>query len=192
MPLAAWTRSVRVIISTFCTSGRAHALNPRDAPVGVDRSRSRRHCSFVSGRETYLELFTRIQPRIIRNEDEFEDFDQTLGELLEAQHNDDFCEERSAMVQLLSRLCEDWEQADIAKQGEVRKLAPAERLHYLLEANWLTQAEFGRKIDVHRRELSRALSGERGLPQSMAAKAACFFGLPITAFLDEDGGSSAV
>lgn len=138
----------------------------------------------MAKRETYAELISRIQPRVITEETEFKRLDKELGQLMAAQREHGRCEDRSTMIRLLTFLCEAWELAEVEREGELKALSPAERLANLLKAYNLSQAEFGRRANIARRDVSRVLSGERSFSKTIAAKTAAFFNLPISAFLE--------
>jgi HTH-type transcriptional regulator / antitoxin HigA len=115
-----------------------------------------------SGLANPVEMIRRGAPRIIRNEEELEQYTEALLELTSRENRD---EEEQEAIELLTLLIEQFEN----EKYPIADLKPQEVLRFLLDQNELSQkdlvSEFGAESTV-----SLVLAGKRKLTRDHIAR----------------------
>jgi HTH-type transcriptional regulator / antitoxin HigA len=125
--------------------------------------------------DSYSELLSQHQPRIIKTEEENEKFLETVEELLSRSH---LTTEEDALLELLVKLIEDFED----KHYQLNFSTPYSRLLHLMEARSLEQADlvevFG-SSDI----VAKIMNGELEITKNQAEALGNFFHVDANLFI---------
>jgi HTH-type transcriptional regulator/antitoxin HigA len=125
--------------------------------------------------KTYGRLLCRTLPHVIRSTEEYE---RLTAELMELDERDNLSPEEKELAELLAMLIEQFEE----RRYPIRRAAPVEVLHHLMEARTLTQKDlwevFGSKGIT-----SEVVRGKRAISKTHAKKLAAFFGVSADLFI---------
>lgn len=108
----------------------------------------------------YNQLLTKFQPKIIENEEEYQQARHLLINLISKQ---DRLPEETAMVKLMATIIKDFD----AKQPKTEPASPQEVLLHLIEANNRAQADLVGKIGS-KGVVSKIVNGKRSISKAQA------------------------
>ena len=126
-------------------------------------------------KKVYGRLLCRTLPRIIRDSDEYE---RLTSELLELDKRDNLSPEEKELAELLTVLVEQFEE----RRYPIRKAAPLEVLHHLMEVRGLTQKNLW-GILGSKGLTSEVVRGKRSISKTQAKKLASLFGVNAMVFI---------
>lgn len=124
--------------------------------------------SVMTANPAYAELLAKVPPRVIRTEQENEDYTAALYEL--EQNHADLAPEERDLADLLTLLIEDFEE----KHYQLPKAAPLEVVSFLMDQHGLKQKDL---VDVFGTPsiVSEILSGKRDLNKDHIARMSARF-----------------
>lgn len=127
--------------------------------------------------QVYSQLLSQYQPRIIKTEDENEQFLEVVEELLSRSS---LTSEEDALLELLVRLIEDFEN----KHYQLNVSTPHSRILHLLEARGL---EIGDLVAVlgSSELVAQVVNGEVDVTQAQAEALGKFFHVDVSLFFAE-------
>jgi HTH-type transcriptional regulator / antitoxin HigA len=131
--------------------------------------------TFIFNSDIYSQLLSQHQPRIIKTEEENEEFLETVEELLSRSH---LTTEEDALLELLVKLIEDFED----KHYQLNFSTPYSRLLHLMEARSWEQADlveiFG-SSDI----VAKIMNGELEITKNQAEALGNFFHVDVSLFI---------
>lgn len=125
--------------------------------------------------EIYSELLSKYQPRIITSEQENEQFLAIIEELLSCDH---LTPEEDAVLELLVRLIEDFED----KHYQINTSTPHSRLLHLIQARSIDKADLV-KILGSKEITEQVVNGQREITKEQAQALGVFFEVKPNLFL---------
>jgi HTH-type transcriptional regulator / antitoxin HigA len=123
----------------------------------------------------YSELLHVLQPRVIANEEQANNYLEAIDALTDLP---EMSAGQREIVGLLGQLVYDWEE----EHEEPITATPQEMVRFLLEQNGLPQMALVPDVFPTRQNVSEFLAGRRRLSYDRAAKLAAFFHLSPAAF----------
>jgi HTH-type transcriptional regulator/antitoxin HigA len=131
--------------------------------------------TFIFNSDIYSQLLSQHQPRIIKTEEENEEFLETVEELLSRSH---LTTEEDALLELLVKLIEDFED----KHYQLNFSTPYSRLLHLMEARSWEQADLVEIFDSSE-IVTKIINGELEITKEQAEALGNFFHVDANLFI---------
>lgn len=120
--------------------------------------------------DTYEKLLAEVQPRVIRNEDQYQHALAKVDELMR-RYNASPSEDLGAILELAATLVESYEKEHFA----MPEASPREILAFLMEEHKITQEDLAAKIGKSSGHISNVLKGARPITLDFAKRCAEVF-----------------
>ena len=125
----------------------------------------------------YGRLLTRILPKVIETDAEFERYVEQMAALDRKAAVRGLSPEEETLLALLERLVQDYDE-----KIEIPETPPHKMVRFLMEQHGLRQADFVLVLGS-RAQVSDTLNARRGISKAQAKKLAAFFGISAELFI---------